>query len=279
MDILKQLNDAAEYIEQHLCDDLDLNDLAGITLCSPDSFSRFFSYFTGMTLKEYMRKRRLTLAAYELRNTDAKVIDIALKYGYNSSVSFSRAFRSQHGINPSDAGKSDVSLKIYPPVSFQIIIKGAEKMDFRIIETNEIKLKGLSKQFGTTAENRFEQEHFMWSEEYDYIPEKICSGYNGIWYGIWNNGTYSIARKEEDTEKDNLETIIIPKGKYAVFVTEKGGYAGEELPNLHNLIFENWMKDSGYSQKGDLEIEVYHLWTDRAERRAKRYYEIWIPIE
>ena len=118
----------------------------------------------------------------------------------------------------------------------------------------------------------------MWSIDYEHYPEKICQGYDGIWYGIFENGKYSIARKKEDVEFNGLEKIKIKSGKYAVFTTDKGGYAGDELSKMHDLIFNSWLKDTQYNIKREYIIEVFHLATDRAKRRKNRYYEIYIPI-
>lgn len=118
----------------------------------------------------------------------------------------------------------------------------------------------------------------MWSIDYEHYPEKICQGYDGIWYGIFENGKYSIARKKEDVGFDGLEKIKIKSGKYAVFTTDKGGYAGDELSKTHDLIFNSWLKDTQYNVKREYIIEVFHLATDRAKRRKNRYYEIYIPI-
>lgn len=182
MDILKQLNEAVEYIETHLCDKIDMSKLSEITLYPTDSFKRFFSYMTGMTISEYVRKRRLTLAAYELQSTNKKVIDVAVKYGYNSADSFSKAFIKQHDVLPTEARKSNTTLKVYPPASFHITIKGAMEMKCRIIDSKEIKLKGISKKFSGTAANRFEQEHIMWADHHDDIQNKVCREVAGIWY-------------------------------------------------------------------------------------------------
>jgi AraC family transcriptional regulator len=127
MDMLKQLNAAIEYIESNLCDEIDLDSVAGIACVTKDSFVRFFSYMTGMTLTEYIRRRRLTLAAYELQNSNSKVIDIAVKYGWDSADAFTKAFTHQHGITPKMARDSHESLKIYPPASFCIMIKEQKK--------------------------------------------------------------------------------------------------------------------------------------------------------
>lgn len=279
MNMLKQLNAAIEYIEENLCAEVKIDTAAKIACVTADSFIRFFSYMTGMTLTEYVRCRRLTLAAQELQESKTPIVEIAVKYGYNSATAFSRAFTKQHGITPAQARDPHQSLKIYSPVSFHIIIKGAKEMDFKVIEIKEKKVLGISKCIGGTSSERFGAEHIMWADNCECIPSKICCSYDGIWYGIFENGNYVIARDQENVTGTNLETYFIPGGKYAVFTTKNGGYAGDELPQLHDLIHNSWIKNSGYCQIGDFELEVYHLYSDKAERRRKRYYEIWIPIE
>lgn len=278
MDILNQLNDAVNYIETHLDSDINIGEAAKIACESKDGFKRIFRSLTGITVKEYIRKRRLSLAVDDIHQGE-KIIDIAVKYGYDNTDSFRRAFTSQHGVTPAAVRNSSVSVNIYPPVSFHIKIKGAEKMNFKIIEKEATVVHGFSKKLNVTADNRWNDEYIMWSEDSENIPKKICSGYDGIWYGIWNNGSYAIARNTGDIQSTEAEKHIIPAGKYAVFTTDKGGYAGDELPKLHDLIFNTWLPSSNYIQKSDFELEIYHLWTDRTERRQKRYYEIWIPVE
>lgn len=281
MDILKSLNDAVDYIEKHLNEDVDIGKAAQISAMSEYDFSNLFHSLTSMTVREYIRKRRLTLAGEELQNGKEKVIDIAIKYGYDSADSFRRAFVLQHSITPSQARSNKTALKIYPPVSFHINIMGAEKMDFKIIDAEEITVYGISRDCFSSDKNRYELARTMWSDECDNIPKKICEGYDGKWYGIWYSNKYLIGRGKSDCRFDTINSFekdIIPSGKYAVFTTELGGYAGDELPKLHKLIFDAWLPNSQYVQNGNIEIEVYHLCTDRAERRKKRYYEIWVPV-
>lgn len=278
MDILNRLNKAVAYIENHLTENVNIAEAAKIACESEEGFKRIFRSLTDLTVNEYIRKRRLSLAVSDIHNGE-KIIDVAMKYGFNSSDSFCRAFKNQHNTVPSAVYNASVSVNIYPPVSFHIKIKGAEKMNFKIVKREETLVCGFSRQLDVVADNRWNDERTMWSEDSDHIPEKICSGYDGIWYGIWNRGCYAIARNENDVQASDAEKYIIPAGEYAVFTTEKGGYAGEELPKLRDLIFNSWLPNSGYVQKFDYELEVYHLWTDRAERRKKRYYEIWIPVE
>ena len=262
-----------------MCGEIDFGRAAQIACVTKDSFLRFFSYMTGMTLSEYIRRRKLSLAADELRNGNPKVIDVAVKYGWESADAFTKAFVRQHGITPTRARKPDIGIKIYPPASFYIMIKGATEMDFRIVNAEERKVYGITRTVGGKSSERFDAEHIMWADDCDNTPAKICDGYDGLWYGIWKSGTYSIARDKENVTGSQVQPLCIPGGTYAVFTTDRGGYAGEELPRLHRLIHDSWLPSSEYRQADDFELEVYHLWTNRAERREKRYYELWIPIE
>lgn len=278
MDILESLNRAVEYIESHLTDDIDMAEAARLAMHNPDGFQRLFSYLAGTTLTEYIRHRRLTLAAQEMQNTDAKIIDVAVKFGYDSADSFSRAFTAQHGITPSKARLKGISLKIYPPISFHIMIKGAKEMDFKIVETEKIELKGLCKQFSGTASDRFEQEHIMWVDNFGNVLNKINTAVSRTQYGIWDKGVYWIAADESCMVGEGFsDTIVIEPGAYAVFKTRYGGFSGDELPKLRELIFNSWLPTSGYRQTSDYEVEVYYLYPKT--EKEKRHYEIWVPIE
>ncbi len=232
----------------------------------------------GITIKEYIRKRRLSLAVYDLQNSDEKITDIAFKYGFNSYDSFCKAFLNQHHVTPTQAKNPSCEVNIFPPATFEINVNGAQKIKFKICDLKEFEVYGISKNFNCQSSDRFKQEKEMWSNDYEHYPEKICQGYDGIWYGIFENGKYSIARKKEDVGLDGLEKIKIKSGKYAVFITDKGGYAGDELSKTHDLIFNSWLKDTQYNIKREYIIEVFHLATDKAKRRKNRYYEIYIPI-
>lgn len=289
MNMLKQLNAAVEYIEANLCAEFDLGKAAELACVTADSFIRFFSYMTGMTLTEYIRRRRLTLAAYDLRNGDDCIVDIAVKYGYDSTAAFSRAFAKQHGITPSAYRKNGGSLKVYPPASFHIMIKGAKEMDFRMLELEDTEVYGVAKQYeGLGYKTREELRHPMWEETLEDVPGQICFGkwndpksdcYDGVWFGIWQDGKYMIARERKDAKNHTLEKRVIPAGTYAAFTTERGTLAWEEFPKLFELIFDSWLPSSKYRQKSDLAIEVLHLWTDYDLRKKNKYYEVWIPVE
>ena len=117
----------------------------------------------------------------------------------------------------------------------------------------------------------------MWSNQHDNVQNQICKTVEGVWYGIWNNGIYSIAKKADEIDNPSLTNITIPSGKYAVFSTDFGVFAGVVLPRLREQLFDCWMPDSGCKQINDYEVEVYYLYP-KGEKH-KRHYEIWVPIE
>ena len=164
-------------------------------------------------------------------------------------------------------------------------------MDFRIITRESTVVYGISAPYERQGyKTREELRHTMWASDCEDVPGQLCEGewnqagnttYDGIWYGIWQDGRYMIARERADVKTDalNLETRVIPAGTYAAFRTECGAIAWEEFPKLFTLIFDSWLPSSPYRQKEDLAIEVLHLWTDHDMRQKKRYFEVWIPVE
>ncbi len=280
MDILEGLNNAVRYMEDHLQEQVDLGKAARFAGVSADSFARFFSYISGMTVAEYLRRRRLTLAAYELREKGTKVIDAAMKYGFQSADAFARAFARQHGFPPVYAQRSNRALKVYPPISFHILVKGAKEMEFRLVNLSGMALRGISQDFGCKAGERFDKEPAMWSPDQDRVMERVCNEGPGVWYGLWDHGKYWIAKPEPEALQDGTDMVRVPAGAYAVFTSGRGGMAGEELPKLREQIFDSWLSDSGYRQAGDFEMEVYHLYAlHPREEKLKRFYELWIPVE
>lgn len=135
--IAEKLNLVIEYIESHLTDEIDQDEIAKIACCSYYDVGRIFSLIAGINISDYIRKRRLTLAGMELKYNGAKVIDMALKYGYDSPISFARAFQTFHGFNPSLASKSDMILNMFPRLIYQICVKEVlEVMKKEIITIN-----------------------------------------------------------------------------------------------------------------------------------------------
>jgi len=139
------MNKALVFIEERLTEDIDYGEVSRIACCSEYHFKRMFSFLSGIGLSEYIRRRRLTLAALDLKDTNLRIIDVAVKYGYNSADSFSRAFHSMHGILPSEARSENTQLKAYPRMTFQLSIKGGCEMKYRIVEKEPFRLIGFKK--------------------------------------------------------------------------------------------------------------------------------------
>ena len=133
MEWLDRMNDALGYLEANLAGTADMEHAARLACCSVYHFGRMFSYIAGVPLSEYLRRRRMTLAAFDLQN-GGRVLDVALRYGYESPTAFNRAFQSVHGVSPSAAQRDGAPLKAYPRISFKITVKGEAEMDYRIIK-------------------------------------------------------------------------------------------------------------------------------------------------
>ncbi|MDR2899534.1 MAG: AraC family transcriptional regulator, partial [Clostridiales bacterium] len=144
MNPLAQMNQAMEYLESMLYDDIDFERLEQIACCSEYHFRRMFSYLSGMTLGEYIRRRRLSLAAVML-GKGIKVIDCAVTFGYDSPDAFRKAFLGIYGVTPSEVKRKGIRLKPFPPMTFQLTIKGGNSMDYRIVHNKGFNIAGFKK--------------------------------------------------------------------------------------------------------------------------------------
>ena len=132
MEWLKKLGEAIDYLEAHLDKDLSYQEAARIACCSPEYFQRIFSYIAGVSLSEYIRRRKMTQAAFELQQTNSRVIDVAVKYGYSSPTSFNRAFQKVHGIKPMTAKNMGCTLCAYPALKFSVQVSGDTPISYHI---------------------------------------------------------------------------------------------------------------------------------------------------
>lgn len=140
MDLFERLNAVVEYIESHLDGDIGYKVFGKMLGCSAREFSSIFSFVAGISVSEYIRRRKLSNAAFDIMNGNKKIIDIALKYGYESQSAFTRAFKEIHGQSPLSARQDGVPLKTYPRISFALIIKGVNEMNFRIEKKTALSL-------------------------------------------------------------------------------------------------------------------------------------------
>lgn len=181
---------ALDYIEAHLTDGIDYEKVAAVCYSSSYHFQRVFGILCGYTLGEYIRNRRLSLAGAELQADGAKVIDVALKYGYDNPDSFARAFKAFHGILPSQARDRSVTLRSFSRLVLKFSLEGGTTMNYRIEEKPEMILTGFKRHFTGTPENRHEQEHdfYVHSRVNQYLLKGVCGNRDNGYSVITNIG-------------------------------------------------------------------------------------------
>jgi AraC family transcriptional regulator len=287
MDLLKNMNGVLSYIEENLTNDIDIKEVTRHAHCSEYHFTRMFSFLAGITLSEYIRRRRLTLAAFELNSSSIKVIDIAIKYGYNSSDSFARAFQNLHGITPSEARDNGHSLKAYPPMTFQLSIKGGIEMNYRIEEKAAFRIVGIKKRVPIIFNGVNPEIASMWESLDGETIHTLNNLSNVEPIGLLSASTnFSEGRMEEKGEldhyigvattkecPDNLTQLGVPASTWAVF--EAIGPFPETLQNVWGRIYSEWFPTSSYEQIQGPEI----LWNADKDVTSPTFKsEIWIPV-
>lgn len=284
MDWLARMNNAMEYIETYLTKSIDYDQLARITCCSTYHFQRMFSFITNVTLAEYIRRRRLTLAAFELQNTGVKVIDIALKYGYESPEAFSRAFKKIHGVGPMSARDKGVPLKAYPRLSFHITIRGDVEMNYKIEEKQGFEMFGVSTVVKADGENPYIEIPQFWEKCIsDGTVKRIRAaaglGEHGQIHSVLYNNqgdrfTYMIGYfLSQNSLPQGFEKLQIPPQTYAIFSTGINLSGQNDIHGLWKRIWGEWFPSSNYEFADGPEFEMIY-------DRGKNMYEmeIWIPV-
>ena len=287
MDTLTSMNRALEYIEENLTDELDYSQISKIAFCSEYHFKRMFSFLAGISLSEYIRRRRLTLAAIELKNKNLRIIDIAVKYGYISADSFSRAFQNLHGILPSEARKEDAQIKAYPKMTFQLSIKGGNEMNYKIVEKQSFKIVGFKKRVSMVFKGINPEIADMASLLTPEIIKQLKSISNVEPRGIISASTnFSEERMEGKGELDHyigvasnsddtasFDVLNVNSGTWAVF--EAIGPFPETLQDVWGRIYSEWFPSSGYESVIGPEI----LWNENPDTGNPKYKsQIWIPV-
>lgn len=284
---LNRMSDALIYIEKNIEGEVNVEAIAKITYSSPFHFQRMFHMLTGVTVVEYVRKRRLSLAAQELMTGQHKVLDVALKYGYETPESFSKAFKKLHGVNPSEVKHTGVSLKAFPPISFQISLKGDKEMDYRIEKSEGFKVVGKSIKVSMQGgQNNIVIPQF-WDEncENGFVQslEKMAGplGRFGICYDFCHEKqelTYMIAvEKGESREKEELEELEIlevPPSTWAIF--KSVGAMPHAIQKVWGRIYSEWFPATGYEHSGGPELEVYLPGNPDSNDYV---CEVWIPVK
>jgi AraC family transcriptional regulator len=276
------MNKALGYIEDNLDAEIDYAMLAHIAACSQYHFQRFFASVTDIPLSEYIRRRRLTQAALELQNTDARIIDIALKYGYQSPDAFARAFTVLQGMAPSKARDKGIVLKAYPRLTFALSIKGVAAMNYRIEEKKAFRAVGVRERFSTEDSYQLQEIPKMWdrvnsdgSGDAVYaLMEGDMRGCLGICADMADNGlTYWIAVATRQPCPSSLSEMTVPASTWAVF--EVIGPMPKAMQEMWGRIFAEWFPTSGYDHAKTPELELYCY----GDIKSPAYRsEIWIPV-
>lgn len=278
MEWIEKLNRAINYMEEHLTDEINYEELGRIACCSSYHFQRMFTYMAGTPLSEYIRRRRMSLAAVDLQNTDAKIIDIAFKYGYDSPTSFNRAFQTIHGVAPSVLRKEGIPIKAFPPLMFKLTIKGVEAMNYRIETKEAFRIVGVSSPLEKEVEKNFEIVPAMWQNVAmnGVIPQlaaKMNTPIKGL-LGVsacndMEQWKYFIA-VASTAATDSFEEYVVPSATWAIF---DGSGDNRSIQNLEQRIVTEWLPTSGYEYADAPDIEVYF---NADPQNAK--YEVWIPV-
>ena len=282
MEWLKRLNKAIDYIEDNLCGTVSINEASRIACCSAYHFQRMFSYISEVPLAEYIRRRRMTAAAFEIQSSNTKIIDIALKYGYESPTSFNRAFQSIHGSSPVNARLNGTILKAYPRISLSITIKGNSVINYRIEKKEAFRVTGVRKNLKTDIEANFENIPLFWadtkkSEIFPELCKLITPDFPKILgvsvYENAENFYYYIAVKSDEILQGTFE-YTVPAATWVIF--ECTGAAKESIQNLYRQFYTEWLPTSGYEYGNTPEIETY---TDGDVKSPDYKSELWFPIK
>ncbi|WP_195573866.1 AraC family transcriptional regulator [Paenibacillus sp. 1001270B_150601_E10] len=285
MEWLNRMTNAIQYIEEHIDGELKSEDIAKIACSSTFHFQRMFLMLTDMTLAEYIRKRRLTLAAQELAMTDARVLDIALKYGYDSPESFAKAFRKAHGITPSAARQPGATLKAFPRLSFHFSLRGDQDMDYRIEQKEAFSVLGKKLRVTSIDGENLKAIPAFWNEmNSNGMSDRLCElSPESSMYGICMHMDmdtrffdYMIAVDTPAACADELkpfDTEEIPAATWAIFTSV--GPMPDAVQKTWQRVFQEWLPATGYEHTGGPELEVY-LPGDPAA--ADYRCEVWIPV-
>lgn len=288
MDWLDKMNAAMEYIEDHLRDDIDYFEVARVARCSEYHFRRMFPFMTGVTLSEYIRRRRLSLAASELFNRNLSVADFAKKYGYNSPDAFTRAFKHWHGITPSEVQKGGQSIKAYPQMTFHMSIKGGIEMKHRIIEKEAFTIVGIMKRVPIIFEGDNPEIAGMWKSLSQNTIQKLKELSNIEPKGLIQSSTnFDEGRMEEKgaldhyigvattkTDIGKFAGLKVPSSTWTVFEIEDSSTG--KIQNSWGRIFSEWFPESNYELSEGPEI----LWKEEMENPStEQRSEIWIPVK
>ena len=274
MEWVNRMNQAIDYVENNLNQEIDYEEISRIMGCPFSVFQRSFTQITGISLSEYVRNRKLTCAAYDLQNTDYKIIDIAMKYGYESSDAFSVAFKRMHGVMPAVARKSGAKLAFYCRLSFALTIKGVYKMDYQKVEREPFKVIGVRRITpyggGTWAVVKSDGSGKAMEE----LSGHLCD--LGLCFGFGEDGSndYMCGIEWEKEDVPGFESYVYPAATWLLFEAE-GNLSENVLYNTWHRINNEFLPQSKYKKSSLPTIEKYVKWDETADICR---VEIQIPV-
>lgn len=284
---IESLQKAIDYMEDNILEHISIESVAKQANSSVFHFQRTFAILTGVSVGEYLRRRRLTLAAQELSNTDNKIIDVSFKYGYETPEAFSKAFRRQHSVTPSEVRNKIGKLISYNRLSIQVNLKGDEPMRYNIVEKERFEVVGVKREFSLVNEENLKGIPKMWDEIHeDGTNELLFKINNGEIKGIlgvcvdiredqsMQEMDYWIATDYQGETPEGLVKLEIPASKWGVF--EVHGPMPDSMPKVWKQIVSEWFPSNDYEHAGTPELEVY---SDQDPSSPDLYSEIWIPLK
>lgn len=269
------IRDALAYIEDNLTGELEIREIARRAYVSPFYFQRIFAALCGVGVGEYIRNRRLSLAGEELAGSDAKVIDVAMKYGYDSPDSFNRAFQRFHGISPMAARKTGTRLRSFEPMTIRLIMEGGTMLEYKIVEKPQFTLMGVSRKFH--PETSYQQIPEYWTEVMGQ-PDFPLLGMYGVCvdedgrdgeFDYWIADNYVPCREIPA----GCAPLVIAAGAWAVFPCTLN-----TLQDTNTRMWSEWLPGCReYRLRGNCNIEMYAPINEND--RGESYVEIWLPVE
>ena len=286
MDWITGIQNAINYIEEHLTEEINYDKVAEEAACSSFYFQRIFGVLCDISLGEYIRNRRLTLAGNELNVSDIKVIDIALKYGYESPESFTRAFSKFHGITPSEAKKNGSKLKSFSRLSVKITLSGGYMMDYKIVEKEAFEI--IEKVEAHSIENDVNAKSIpdFWTKSHNDGTVKtllenttdrtfifgVCYGNNSDCAKTFDYSIGAVYNPKTAVPK-GFRKNIIPARTWAIF--ECKGAMPKAMQDMWHKITSEFFPTSGYQPTYEMDIEAY---TEGDMGESDYRSEIWIPV-
>ena len=276
MDWLKHWNNALDYLEKHLDGEISPGELGRLAGCSAYHFQRMFSYLAGVPLSEYIRRRRMTRAAADLQDGE-KVLDVALRYGYESPTAFNRAFQAVHGIPPSQAKQAGATLKAFPRICFKFVLKGAVELEYQIVKREAFRIVGFRTSLSTDVEESFQLVPRFWAElgprqaELFPLMGGEPEGMLGVSTCDEEDNHYYIAVASDAPVPEGMHEWTVPAATWAVFTGT--GRLPEAIQELQRRVISEYLPDSGYEWAKAPDMEVY---LNRPGEESR--FQVWLPV-